>query len=356
LESSILDKSEAKGLFEAKMEMNDYQASAARRQMFHQYHQQHIARDSGLMYHGNLSTPSSPMVSAATARGGAADYVQATPMFVTRQYLDHPGQYFVEQQYLGRFQQQQPRQPLFPDDYMSIVQLSSSSIAPEALVEDDSSSKRQKLAPVKVRREMKRNHAPKQNVKEKVRVEAPRLRKRSANNELELNGECRLMITFLNYGKLPENFETFGAQKRHIPDGLCGSFVMYGETWKFEIKYREPVECEDGVTRTAIEWCVGNAHSELPMHCSLETASDVLKRHSRGITLCNKVFREGLEIRAREYEADIAAENAKPEPNVLRIKSYADRIKAMRPQRFAEGPLLFGLRHQSIQERYTKQD
>jgi hypothetical protein len=69
-------------------------------------------------------------------------------------------------------------------------------------------------------------------------------------------------------------------------------------------------------------------------------------RETSGRTISNKVFRDAMEHRAREYEEQQAAED-----NHVRKANLESLIKGLRPKRFSEGPLCFGLQHICVQER-----
>ena len=77
-----------------------------------------------------------------------------------------------------------------------------------------------------------------------------------------------------------------------------------------------------------------------------ETIEEAIFRNSQGITICNQVFREALETRAKDLERLLESES-----DNRRIVEVQMDITALRPKRFSEGPLVFGLRHTIAQEK-----
>lgn len=166
-----------------------------------------------------------------------------------------------------------------------------------------------------------------------------------------LNGEQRLAIKFSQYGRKHPLPQKTGKKKGIIPDGIAGSFMMYNETWNFEVNYKQTEICDDGVERVCLEWVVTNETSKV-RHSVVETPAQAVKRDTRGVTLCNSVFREALELRAKDYERILEEErHGTGDFDRERMLTLQKQIEALRPQRFSEGPLLFGLRHQTPQDR-----
>jgi hypothetical protein len=168
-------------------------------------------------------------------------------------------------------------------------------------------------------------------------------------DEGNLNGEQRLMINFESYGRITEHPQKMGRKDGFIPDGVSGSFSMYGEYWGFEVRHEKLVLCDDHQERVCVRWTVTNKSSG-HVHTAVETPSDATKREMRGVSICNKVFVHAMEIRAQDYEALIEKERASGAPNMLKVSNYRSRAQCLRPSRFSEGPLLFGLRHRAVQE------
>jgi len=162
-----------------------------------------------------------------------------------------------------------------------------------------------------------------------------------------LGGESRLKINFSNLGSPGLYPQVFGKSRLGVPDGLSGTYVLYSERWKSEIVHEaETFESEDGTRHVLITWKITNLTSGVTQSRT-ETTKEALLRHKDGRTLCNKVFRRALEQRATDIEGDLKAET-----NPIRIKTMRNLIKKLRPKHFSEGPLVFGLRHESVQNRF----
>ena len=82
----------------------------------------------------------------------------------------------------------------------------------------------------------------------------------------------------------------------------------------------------------------------------MESLQESNKRRVQGLTICNRVFTEALEIRAKQYDEMIEKERQAPNPDIIKISTLETKASAVRPARFSEGPLLFGLRHQIVQD------
>lgn len=54
-------------------------------------------------------------------------------------------------------------------------------------------------------------------------------------------------------------------------------------------------------------------------HAVEEDEHDAMKREYHGVTVCKKVFTEVLEATAQEYEEVAREEEARPDPNQLKI-------------------------------------
>ena len=185
---------------------------------------------------------------------------------------------------------------------------------------------------------------------------ARKKRSRSKINGQIFNGEERLFISFDNLGSIPDAIvdpPKVGKNKGVIPDGLRGCFKMYGEGWEFTVRYIKEAICQDGKRRVLIEWGIKNLDNEI-LHVLPETDADAFKREERGITLCNKVFVEALKIRVNDYLQLVQEEEYSDAPNKLKISNLQARIELLRPNRFSEGVLLFGLRHQMVQSRFCE--
>ena len=167
------------------------------------------------------------------------------------------------------------------------------------------------------------------------------------NSEMGLGGESRLKISFSNLGSPGAYPQVFGKSRLGVPDGLSGTYVLYSERWKSEIVHeRDSFESDDGTRHVLVTWKITNLTSGVTQSRS-ETPKEAILRHKDGRTLCNKVFRRALEQRATDLETDL-----KLETNPIRIKTMKNLIKKLRPKHFSEGPLVFGLRHESVQNRF----
>lgn len=170
---------------------------------------------------------------------------------------------------------------------------------------------------------------------------------------LEFNGEQRLSIDFEQLGELTDPPERLG-KKGVVPDKLAGCFVMYSERWYFEVKFL-PQETDPNTGKPLsrrIEWRIRN-ESWPNFHSLTENRDDSLRRNHRGVSLCNRVFTDAMEMRAKEFERLLKEERGKEKPDVSQISFLESRISVFRPKRFSEGPLLFGLRHNVVQRGHS---
>lgn len=170
------------------------------------------------------------------------------------------------------------------------------------------------------------------------------------SKETDYNGEGRLQIQFQSFGTLGSN-PPFILNRGPIPNGISGFFSSYNERWQFRVTYGSPESATNGRWITCVEWAIRNTAWET-YHIVRESLTDAIRREDRGVTVCNRVFTEVLEIKAREYEAEVDAELAREPPNQLRIANFQSRIKLLRPKRISEGPLMFGLRHRAVHNHF----
>jgi hypothetical protein len=169
-------------------------------------------------------------------------------------------------------------------------------------------------------------------------------------HEATLDGERRVAIEFENMGTVGVHPQTYGKGALLVPDGVCGKYSAFGQRWKFSISHTVgPVICEDGVQRMCLSWSVTNLNSG-STHTILETPADAMKRDRDGKTLCNKVFRDALSLRASALEADLR----RTEDISLCIELQS-QLRTIQTKRFSEGPLFFGLRHFSLQQELRKE-
>jgi len=161
-----------------------------------------------------------------------------------------------------------------------------------------------------------------------------------------LRGERRLVISFENFGQPGTYPQTFGKSGAIIPDGICGTHTVYNERWKFEINHTsEMFEVDYSIKCVPLKWTITNLTTGVVTSMT-ESRDETVIRNTQGQTISNKVFREALEIRARDLEQRLQGEI-----NPRRIAQLQSLIRALRPKRFSEGPLIFGLQHKIIQEK-----
>jgi hypothetical protein len=183
--------------------------------------------------------------------------------------------------------------------------------------------------------------------KPKRAIKRARLEVGEEHSDMGLGGESRLKINFLGLGNPGRHPQIFGKSRLGVPDGLSGTYVLYSERWRSEIIHGEGSHrAEDGTHHVLITWKITNLTSGVTQSRT-ETLREAILRHKDGRTLCNKVFRKALEHRAQELEEEV-----KRETNPIRIKTMKNLIKKLRPKHFSEGPLVFGLRHETVQNRF----
>ena len=166
----------------------------------------------------------------------------------------------------------------------------------------------------------------------------------------DFNGEGRLLIHFEDFGKISHPVPKIG-KKGIIPNGISGNFSSYGERWQFLVRYAQVTTTREGKQLVCLDWLMRNDVWD-EFHSVVETPHDAMKREDRGVTMCNKVFTDVLEKRAKEYEEIVQQEKDKPDSNALKIANLHSRIKSLRPRRISEGPLLFGLRHKAVHDHF----
>jgi hypothetical protein len=166
------------------------------------------------------------------------------------------------------------------------------------------------------------------------------------------NGEERLHIHFLPCDKSQEIRPTqrLGNKPVLIPDGLSGIFCLYDERWKFHIEYTNHIvipEDKEEDNIVCIRWTMTHVKTNKSVSIT-ETPAEARKRQIRGLSVCNKVMLMAMEAVACEYEAMAEKDNML----LHHMINHRARAKSLRPRRYSEGPLLFGLRHQCVQKRY----
>jgi len=156
-------------------------------------------------------------------------------------------------------------------------------------------------------------------------------------------GERRLIIRFENLGRPNKFLQTFGKSGAMIPNGLVGYHTVYQEKWKVEIEYSRLVNESTGLV--CITWKVTNQQSFFQV-TRKETWEEAKSRVFSGRTITNQVFRQALASRIRHLELQLANEDSK-----MKIANLQSMIKALRPIRFTQGLLVFGLQHRCVQEK-----
>ena len=163
-------------------------------------------------------------------------------------------------------------------------------------------------------------------------------------------GERRLAIDFQSLGTRGEYPQTFGKLDTLIPDGVCGTHRVYNQSWCFEIVHGKQLISDDKLNKcVCITWKITNLTTGT-ITSRTETPEEALIRNSRGGTICNKIFREALETRAKHLESWLDTTT-----DSKRLAELQVLITILRPNRFAEGPLVFGLYHAIVQDNMVEQ-
>lgn len=160
-----------------------------------------------------------------------------------------------------------------------------------------------------------------------------------------LRGERRLVITFDSLGHRGACPQTFGKSGAIVPDGVVGSHTVYNERWKFGIHHTKEVFQVENLKCVCITWTVTNLNTGHVTSLT-ESREEAIIRNSQGQTISNKVFREALEARAKDLEKSLINET-----NVKKCAQVQSLIRNLRPKRFSEGPLVFGLQHKVVQDK-----
>lgn len=156
-----------------------------------------------------------------------------------------------------------------------------------------------------------------------------------------LRGEQRLSIRFKSFGTHGKTVETYGKNNTFIiPSGLSGEHFAYGQPWRFEIHHGDT---RDDCSGVRVIWKITNLTTMQTLE-RMETVEESKRRHQRGWTISNEVFREAMEKRVQDLERNIPQET-----NPTRIASIQSLIKSLKPKKFSEGLLVFGLQHKVVQ-------
>ena len=169
-----------------------------------------------------------------------------------------------------------------------------------------------------------------------------------------LVGEKRLIVNFESYGSPGRYPQTYGRKGGAIiPTGLAGVHSMYGQPWRFEIVFSDDkVFIKKGFLCCKITWRMTNLINGVT-HFEKETEEEAFVRMSLGRTISSRVFRRAMEFRARELE-DQMNKLEDTEGNASDRKSLLTKITSLRPKKFSEGTLVFGLQHDSVQTHIFK--
>ena len=123
---------------------------------------------------------------------------------------------------------------------------------------------------------------------------------------------------------------------------------MYNERWKFEVYHEGEMFERGGFFCVCITWKITNLNSGF-MISATETKNEAFSRMSLGRTISSKIFKTAMERRAKELESEL---NEETDP--ARKLSLQARINTLRPQKFCEGSLSFGLQHGIVQTMMKK--
>ena len=167
----------------------------------------------------------------------------------------------------------------------------------------------------------------------------------------ELKGERRLTISFENFGELGPHIQTFGKNGMlAIPHGLRGSHFMYHETWKFEIEhdFDSYFIDETGNKCICIIWRIVNVATG-EVHEAKETEREASYRMQSGRTISTRLFKEALDRRVSFYQEELSKIDQSKRENESSVKDLKRKIRHLRPRRFSEGTLAFGLQHEMVQ-------
>ena len=162
-----------------------------------------------------------------------------------------------------------------------------------------------------------------------------------------LRGERRLIIEFQSFGEVGVKPQTFGKSSVMIPNGLKGRHRFYDEAWKFEIVHTKTSFHKNGLDCVCIMWRIINLSTETKTE-HLENEDEAFLRMKRGWTCSSRLFREAIEIRAKQLENLLSKCS---HDDTLRINCYKTKIESLRPKNFSEGTLIFGLQHSIVQQK-----
>ena len=159
------------------------------------------------------------------------------------------------------------------------------------------------------------------------------------------DGERRLSISFRNIGTLGKYIQYCGRSGAVVPHNLSGTHTMYNERWKFEIHHDDAtLFTKNGTNCVCITWIMTNLTSG-NSYSRTETQDEATMRMFQGRTICGKLFQEALARRADQLQEQLPLET-----NELRIANLKSQIEMLKPKKFFEGQLAFGLRHKLIQD------
>ena len=166
-------------------------------------------------------------------------------------------------------------------------------------------------------------------------------------------GEKRLVIQFESFGRLagPNGYPQTccRVQKCFIPHGLCGTHKIYGESWRFRITHTTDSFQDNNSFCVCLMWEISNLSTgKVTKH--KESRREASLRMKRGNTVSSRLFRAALETHAEHLEKQIGLlmEKKDSSNSILQLKR---RIQALRPRKFSEGTLVFGLQHLIVQKK-----
>lgn len=153
------------------------------------------------------------------------------------------------------------------------------------------------------------------------------------------SGESRLRVSFSNYGQIGEEVQRFGKSGYIIPDGLSGLHEIYDQPWMFKVTHNRS---ESG--QVLITYTITNCQSGTVTSLT-ETPKQAVVRELSGRTICNRVVKMALILRAEELTVTLNFTTDANQRQTLQAS-----INALRPRLCTVGLLFFGLLHESVQK------
>lgn len=186
-----------------------------------------------------------------------------------------------------------------------------------------------------------KDQVPQEEQLENIQRHVSKRIKLEAYKKKKFKGESRLRISFENLGQLGKVVQVSGRYgDTIIPDGLCGTHMLYSQRWRFEITHEQAI---DGVIR--LSWKLTNLESSR-VHALTETIDEAISRQERGRTIASKIFQQAVKDRCTELQKDLLTE-----VNELRRSNLTSLVRILAPKQLTEGSLVFGLQHQVVQDK-----